>query len=62
MKLDLYYFRHNRNKPSYALTRTKLPGYDLTIVLKPPLGYKINKKHITIGENEALFLTPGTFR
>ena len=62
MNIDLYYIRHNKNKPSYSLPRTKLPAYDLTIVLRGSLDYKINKNLVTIEENEAIFLAPGTFR
>ena len=62
MKLSLYYFRHNKNLACYTLTKSRIPFYDLTIVLDGTLNYTLNGKKYAVTKNQVLFLPPNTIR
>lgn len=55
MKLSLYYFRHNKNLACYTLTKSRIPFYDLTIVLDGTLNYTLNGKKYAVTKKSGAF-------
>ena len=62
MKFTLNYFRYHNEKQVGAISPSVISYYDLTLVLEGCLEYKINNKRVTVKENSALLLPPGTKR
>ena len=62
IKMTLNYFRYHNEKRVEAIAPNVISYYDLTLVLKGTLEYRINNKRVTVGENDVLLLPPGTKR
>ncbi len=60
MKLILW--RHNQQKNANELKRLALRHYDLTIVLKGSLHYRINGTKVSVSDNEIIFINPNDIR
>ena len=60
--MQLFYYRHNQNKPSPALSIKKFYFCELTIVFKGEMHYTINGQRITLKDEDAIFLSVGALR
>ena len=57
--MQLVYYRHNHRGAPSAVPKGPISFYELTIVLKGALVYRINGQEQTVTEGEGIFLTPG---
>ena len=62
MNFTLNYFRYHNEKRVEAIGPSVISYYDLTLVLEGSLEYKLNNKRVTVKENDALLMPPGTKR
>ena len=60
--MQLVYYRHNHRGAPSAVPKGPISFYELTIVLKGALVYRINGQEQTVTEGEGIFLTPGMQR
>ena len=60
--MQLVYYRHNHRGAPSAVPKGPISFYELTIVLKGALVYRINGQEQTVAEGEGIFLTPGMQR
>ncbi len=62
INVTLNYYRFHNEKHVEGISPSVISYYDLTIVLQGTLEYKINNRRVTVNENDALLLPPGTKR
>ena len=62
MNFTLNYFRYHNEKRVEAIGPSVISYYDLTLVLAGSMEYKINNKRVTVKENDAILMPPGTKR
>lgn len=60
--MQLVYYRHNHHGAPHVIPKSTISFYELTIVLKGSLVYRINDEKQRVQEGEGIFLTPGLMR
>lgn len=60
--MHLVYYRHNHHGAPSAVPKGPISFYELTIVLKGSLDYRIGDVEVPVEEGEGIFLTPGVQR
>ena len=60
--IALHYYRYHNEKWVEAISPSVIPYYDLTLVISGRLEYRINNKRVSVGENDAILISPGSKR
>lgn len=59
---NLYYFMRNKKKNADGIKSGVIPFYHLMIVFKGEFDFLVNGKTVSVRDNDALLLPPGTLR
>jgi len=62
MEIKLFYYRYHNEKKVEAIAPSHIHYYDLTLSLKGELFYNADGKKITVSEDSAILMPPGTKR
>ncbi len=60
--LNLFFIRHNRSTPAKRLVRSKIPFYDLTVLLKGALEYTIDGEKINLSAGDCILIRKNSLR
>lgn len=60
--MELLYYKHRKNFKTYKINKDIISFYELSIVFKGQLKYKINNQLIVLNENEMIFIPPNSLR
>ena len=60
--MQLVYYRHNYHGAPHVVQNSVISFYELTIVLKGSLVYRVNGEEHCVQESDGIFLTPGLCR
>lgn len=62
INLDLIYYKYYVKEKAKAIAPSRIPFYDLTIVMGGTLDYEINGEKITLYENDCILIPPQSLR
>ena len=60
--LDLFYVRHNIDKAASKISSSSIRYYDLTLLLRGSLHYKVNGEDIMLRSGDIILISPGDTR
>ena len=61
-ELSLFYMRHHRSKTALPIRPSRIAYYDLTILLKGTLHYRLDGAEVVLHEGDAVLIGKGTLR
>ena len=53
---NLFFIRHNRSVPAKQLVRSKIPFFDLTVLLKGSLAYTIDGQTVPLSAGDCILI------